>query len=93
MAGLDGIENQIMPPDCIDENIQKMPPERRAQLGVQELPRSLKDAVEELEKDELIRNVLGEKLAQKIIKAQKKEYKAYCMQVTDWEIENYLYKM
>ena len=93
MAGLDGIENQIMPPECIDENIQKMSPERRAELGVQELPRSLKDAVAELEKDNLIRNVMREKLAQKIIKAQKKEYKAYCMQVTDWEIENYLYKM
>ena len=53
----------------------------------------MKGAVAELEKDDLIRNVMGEKLAQKIIKAQKKEYKAYCMQVTDWEIENYLYKM
>ena len=93
MAGLDGIENQIMPSDCIDENIQKMSPERRAELGVQELPRSIKEAVEELEKDELVLEVLGKDLAHKIIKAQKKEYKAYCMQVTDWEIENYLYKM
>ena len=93
MAGLDGIKNQIMPPDCIDENIQKMSSERREELGVQELPRSIKEAVEELEKDELIQEVLGKDLAHKIIKAQKKEYKAYCMQVTDWEIENYLYKV
>ena len=63
MAGLDGIENQIMPPDCIDENIQKMSSERRAELGVQELPRSIKEAVEELEKDELILEVLGQDLA------------------------------
>ena len=93
MAGLDGIKNQIMPPDCIDENIQKMSSERREELGVQELPRSIKEAVEELEKDELIQEVLGKDLAHKIIKAQKKEYKAYCMQVTDWEIANYLYIM
>ena len=93
MAGLDGIKNKIMPPDCIDENIQKMSPKRREELGVEELPRSLKDAVDELEKDELVRGVLGKELADKIIKAHRKEYHDYCMQVTDWELANYLYKV
>ena len=93
MAGLDGIKNKIMPPDCIDENIQKMSPKRRKELGVEELPRSLKDAVDELEKDELVRGVLGKELADKIIKAHRKEYHDYCMQVTDWELANYLYKV
>ena len=93
MAGLDGIKNKIMPPDCIDENIQKMSPKRREELGVEELPRSLKDAVDELEKDELVRGVLGKELADKIIKAHRKEYHDYCMQVTDWELSNYLYKL
>ena len=41
----------------------------------------------------MIQEVLGKDLAHKIIKAKKKEYNAYCMQVTDWEIENYLYKV
>ena len=92
-AGLDGIRNQIMPPDCIDEDIQKMTPQRREELGIQNLPGSLKDAVEELEKDEFVLNVLGRGLADKIIRAHKKEYHDYCMQVTDWEISNYLYKL
>lgn len=92
-AGLDGIENKIMPPDCIDENIQKMSAGRRVQLGIEELPRSLKEAVEELEKDSFIMDVLGKEMAQKIIKAHKKEYHDYCMQVTDWEIANYLYRV
>ena len=92
-AGLDGIRNKIMPPDCIDEDIQKMSPQRRAELGIQELPRSLKEAVEELEKDELVQEVLGKELAAKIIKAHRKEYHDYCMQVTDWEIANYLYRL
>ena len=92
-AGLDGIKNEIMPPENIDENIQKMTQEQRDALHIEELPRSLKAAVAELEKDELICNVLGEKLAQKIIKAHRKEYRDYYMQVTDWEIANYLYKL
>ena len=53
----------------------------------------MKEAVEELEKDELVLDVLGRGLADKIIKAHKKEYHDYCMQVTDWEISNYLYRL
>ena len=92
-AGLDGIRDQIMPPPSIDENIQKMSPGQREALGVQELPRSLKEALDELEKDELIIRVLGRELTDKIIRARRKEYRDYCMQVTDWEIENYLYRL
>ena len=47
----------------------------------------------ELEKDSFVRGVLGDKLAEKIIKAHRKEYRDYYMQVTDWEIANYLYKL
>lgn len=93
MAGLDGIENKIMPPECIDENIQKMSAERRAQLKVEELPRSLQDAAAELEKDDFVKDVLGKELADRIIAAHRREYHDYCMQVTDWEISNYLYKL
>lgn len=92
-AGLDGIRNQIMPPKNIDENIQKMTQERRDELQVEELPRTLGAATAELEKDELLISVLGKELAEKIIKANKKEYKEYCMQVTDWEINHYLYRL
>ena len=92
-AGLDGIQNQIMPPPGIDENIQKMSPGQREALGIQELPRSLEEALDELEKDDLIIRVLGRELTDKIIRARRKEYRDYCMQVTDWEIENYLYRL
>lgn len=92
-AGMEGIKEQIMPPESIDVNIQKMSQKRREELHVEELPRSLKDAVEELKKDRLILDVLGESLAEKIIKAHEKEYQEYCLQVTDWEIANYLYRM
>ena len=92
-AGLDGIRKQIMPPACIDEDIQKMSCERRKEFGIEELPRSLKEAVEELEKDQFVQDILGRELAEKLMSAQRKEYHDYCMQVTDWEIENYLYKV
>lgn len=50
-AGLDGIRRKIDIGDPIDEDIYKLTPERRRQLGVRELPGSLLEAVEELEND------------------------------------------
>lgn len=93
VAGLDGIRNQIMPPECIDENVQKMSQERRDELHVQELPRTLEAATEELEKDELILDVLGRSLAKKIIRANKRVIQDYSMQVTEWEIGRYLHRL
>ena len=46
-----------------------------------------------MEKDQFLIDVLGGELAKKIIKANKKEYKEYCMQVTDWEIAHYLHRL
>lgn len=92
-AGLDGIRNQILPPEGIDRNIQAMTDEERARLQIEKLPANLGEAVRELEQDAYIREVLGQKLASDIIAARKQEYQDYCMQVTDWEIANYLYKV
>ena len=93
MAGLDGIKNQIQPQKSIDQNIQKMTREQREALSIDELPRTLKDAVDELERDEFIQQVLGKDLAEKIIRARRQEYQDYSMQVTDWEIANYLHRV
>lgn len=92
-AGMDGIRNEIMPPAAIDENIQKMTQQQRDALGIEELPRTLKDALDELEKDELMLEVLGRDLAERIIKARRREYHEYCMQVTEWEIARYLHRL
>ena len=70
-AGLDGIRKQIMPPACIDEDIQKMSCERRKEFGIEELPRSLKEAVEELEKDQFVQDILGRELAEKFLTSTK----------------------
>lgn len=92
-AGLDGIRNQILPPDSVERNVQKMTDAERAELNIEALPRSLEEAVKDLESDSFIREVLGADLSEKIIAVHKQEYYDYCMQVTDWEIANYLHKM
>ena len=92
-AGLDGIKNSIKPMGSIDLNAQKMTDEQRASLHIDMLPQSLPEAVNELEQDSFIKDVLGRELSTKMIDSHKKAYHEYCMQVTDWEIANYLHKI
>lgn len=92
-AGLDGIRNEIMPPKSINKNIFEMSKAERRAAGVESLPCNLLDAVRELEKDEFICDVLGEHLADTYILAKKAEWAEYTCQVTDWELNQYLYKI
>lgn len=50
-AGLDGIKKKIDPGDPIDRNVYEMSEAERKRLGIKELPRSLDEALDELESD------------------------------------------
>lgn len=92
-AGLDGIRNQILPPPSIDKNIFYMTEEQRKQQGIESLPNNLLEAIYELEKDELIKGVLGSYACERYIMAKKQEWAQYCRQVTNWELDQYLYRI
>ncbi len=92
-AGLDGIENKIMPPHSVAQDIYQMTEEERLAAGIESLPRDLREAIHELEQDSLICEVLGEKLADAYIRTKKAEWKDYTAQVTPWEEEQYLYRI
>lgn len=92
-AGLAGIKNEILPPESIDCNIYEMTEEQRKEARIDSLPGSLLEAAREFEKDDFIKGVLGEDLAEKFVRAKTEEYKAYRGQVTDWEIEQYLHRI
>ena len=91
-AGLDGIKNKILPPDEVKGNVFEMDEEKMEELGIEELPRDLHHAVKALKKDTFVRNVLGEHVAEKYIEAKEKEWEEYRVYVTNWELEEYLYK-
>lgn len=92
-AGLDGIRNKIMPPESKDLNIYDLSPEALKDQGIEPLPRNLKEAVEEFEKDELMKEVLGEEVCRKYIESKRKEWEAYNAQISRWELENYLLRI
>lgn len=89
-AGLDGITNQIMPPASVDRNIFAMSDEQKKEYGIEEIPGTLIEAVHDMEKDEFMKEVLGEHTYAKYISAKKEEWHRYRSQVTEWEIGEYL---
>ncbi len=92
-AGLDGIKNKILPPEPVSASMLEMTEAERASLHIAALPADLKEAVDELEKDPLLREALGNHISEKYAEEKRAEWKNYCRQVTEWEIDNYLYKI
>jgi len=91
-AGLDGIKNQTVPPAAVDRNIYRMDEEERVALGIGSLPGNLLEALHELDKDELIKSALGSHIYEKFCQGKMEEWEEYNIQVTDWEVKNYLTK-
>jgi len=89
-AGLDGIEKQLEAREPVSRNIFAMSYRDRRKYRIDELPRDLHEALEQLEKDEVIREALGEHLTERFLEAKRKEVEAYGRHVSSWEIERYL---
>lgn len=92
-AGLEGIKKKLVPPARVDRNIFEMDCNEKEALHIESLPQDLCEATRELEKDAFVRNVLGEHVSEKYIEAKYKEWENYRVQVTEWEIEEYLYRI
>ena len=92
-AGLDGIKNKIEPPASVNSNIYELTEEEKKKIGLERLPENLSEAVKELEKSEFICQILGEHIVKNFCKAKKAEWEEYTNQVTQWELDQYLYRI
>ncbi|MEJ6951033.1 type I glutamate--ammonia ligase [Natronospora cellulosivora (SeqCode)] len=91
-AGLDGIKNKIQPPAEVLENIYDMTAERKEELSIDSLPANILEAIDELQKDDIIKTALGSHIYEHFITAKSIEWDAYRTQVHQWELDNYLTK-
>ncbi len=91
-AGMEGIRNKMVPPKSVDQNIFELTESQRRDMGIEKLPATLGEAIEEFEKDEFIKEVLGSHITEKYLQEKKAEWAAYQAQVTDWEVKQYLMK-
>ena len=89
-AGLDGIEQQRDPGPPVNKNIYKMSHRERRHLRIDELPGNLSEALDELEKSDLMRETLGDHIFDHFLAAKREEWDSYIRHVSPWEIERYL---
>lgn len=89
-AGLDGIENKLNPGEPRNINHYKLSFDELDELGIETLPQSLHEAIEELDKSTLFKEQFGEGFIKEFIDIKRMEWIDYQRHVSDWEINRYV---
>lgn len=89
-AGLDGIKKGMKVPEPVDTNIFEMTNEELAEHGIETLPSSLEEAMNEFEADPFIKEALGEHVYEKYLAGKREEWDEYRTNVSQWEVNKYL---
>jgi glutamine synthetase len=94
-AGLDGIENELEPGEPNSKNLFATPPEELLAGGMEALPRTLSEALDELESSSVLREALGkgrdgEDIVDWYLAIKRDEWNRFHEYVSQWEIDQYL---
>jgi glutamine synthetase len=89
-AGLEGVRRELEPPAISNEDLYHLDLPLREQRGLQMLPGSLGEALEELKADALMRETLGQHLFDRFVEAKTIEWQEYNLHVSGWEVDRYL---
>jgi glutamine synthetase len=88
-AGLDGIEKKMRLPKPVEEDVYQFNDSKLKRLYINKLPSSLGEAIDEMERDSIIKKSLGKRMFEYFVRAQKADWREYRIRVTDWERERY----
>ena len=89
-AGMAGIEQGYELPPEADANLFTLSEQELAAKGIQPLPSSLKEAVDEMAVSKLLVDTLGEHVFEWFIRNKRAEWADYTPAVTQFELDRYL---
>jgi len=89
-AGIDGIVNELPLEDAIEENLYHFTDEDLRRRNIPTLPTTLGEAIEEMGRDEVVRDALGEHVFERLTEAQTAEWLEFRTHVSQWERDRYL---
>jgi len=89
-AGIDGIERKLDPGDPLAINMYQLTLAEVRERKLRVLPQSLKEAVDEFEKDPVVQGALSPELARELITVKRREWVRYHSAVSKWETDEYL---
>ncbi len=89
-AGLKGLEEGYELGPEAAANVFELTDEERAAEGITSLPQSLAEALDEMERSELVAEALGEHIFEWFLRNKRSEWADYKSQVTPFELARYL---
>jgi glutamine synthetase len=89
-AGLDGIKRKLDPGPANNTNLYELSPEQVAAQGIGILPQNLNDAIDAFAADAVLRDAVGQNLANEFIRLKRMEWVEYSRHVSAWETNRYL---
>jgi glutamine synthetase len=89
-AGLRGIEHSYRLPDKASDNIYRLTPEELEKACIGMLPGDLAEAIRLAKQSNLVKEALGERVFDFLIRNKQLEWDEYRTQVTDFEVKRYL---
>ena len=92
-AGLDGVRNQIDPPNPVTGNVYRMSERERTRNKIKSLPGNLGEALVAFEKSSVLKEALGTHASQQFLTAKHAEWREYIAAVHPWELDRYLTSM
>ena len=88
-AGLEGIREGLDPGPSNEENLYDFTPAQLAARGIEELPRTLEEAVRAFAADPFVEKILGPDLRQEFLTYKGEEWRQYHQSISQWEIDRY----
>jgi len=88
-AGMDGIKKKIDPGEPVEKNIYSMNKRDLKKYDIKRLPRTLHEAIEEFESDEVVQRALGKHASQAFIDIKEKEWDEFLSQLSTWDYRKY----
>ena len=89
-AGLKGIEEGYELPPGAEDDVWSLSHAERKAMGYDALPENLSEAIDVMEKSELVPEVLGEHVFDFFLRNKRQEWEQYRREVTPYERERYL---
>jgi glutamine synthetase len=89
-AGLEGVEKGYELPEPMEQNLYHLSQEELSHQGIEQLPATLGEAIEVAADSELVLRTLGEHTFRRFVEIKRQEWDDYRVQVTPFEIENFL---
>jgi glutamine synthetase len=91
-AALDGIERGLDPGDPVDQDPGNLSDREREKRGIRRFPLTASEALDELEKDDVLTAALGPGLATEYLKVRRAEAAAYAEKDEAFELDQHFFK-